>query len=43
MNLMKASGRGVFFISSIMDEVRYNDRGNKITMVKRTDGEKTEG
>jgi serine/threonine-protein kinase RsbW len=43
MNLMKASGRGVFFISSIMDEVRYNERGNKITMVKRTDGEKTEG
>jgi serine/threonine-protein kinase RsbW len=43
INLMKASGRGVFFISSIMDEVRYNDRGNKITMIKRANGEKTEG
>jgi len=42
-NLLKASGRGVFFISNIMDEVRYNERGNKITMVKRADGEKTEG
>lgn len=42
MNLMKASGRGVFFISNIMDEVRYNERGNRITMVKRAEGEKTE-
>jgi serine/threonine-protein kinase RsbW len=43
INLMKASGRGVFFISSIMDEVRYNERGNRITMIKRANGEKTEG
>lgn len=42
MNLLKASGRGVFFISNIMDEVRYNERGNRITMVKKAEGEKTD-
>jgi CheY-like chemotaxis protein len=34
-NLDKASGRGVFLIHTFMDEVRYNDRGNQITIVKR--------
>ena len=34
-NLFKASGRGVLFIYNIMDEVTYNDRGNKVTMVKK--------
>jgi serine/threonine-protein kinase RsbW len=34
-NLFKASGRGVLFIYNIMDEVSYNDRGNRLTMVKR--------
>lgn len=42
MNLLKASGRGVFFISNIMDEVRYNERGNRITMVKKAEGDKTD-
>ncbi len=28
-------GRGVFLIRSFMDEVRYNDKGNEITLVKR--------
>jgi serine/threonine-protein kinase RsbW len=36
-NLFKASGRGVLFIHNIMDEVKYNDRGNRLTMVKRKD------
>jgi serine/threonine-protein kinase RsbW len=36
-NLFKASGRGVLFIYNIMDEVKYNDRGNRLTMVKRRD------
>lgn len=37
-NLFKASGRGVLFIYNIMDEVTYNDRGNRLTMIKkRTD------
>lgn len=34
-NLFKASGRGVLFIHNIMDEVTYNERGNRLTMVKR--------
>lgn len=34
-NLFKASGRGVLLIYNIMDEVKYNDRGNQLTMVKR--------
>jgi len=34
-NLFRASGRGVLLIYNIMDEVEYNDRGNRLTMVKR--------
>ena len=34
-NLFKASGRGVLFIYNIMDDVQYNDRGNRLTMVKK--------
>ena len=34
-NLFKTSGRGVLFIYNIMDEVKYNERGNRLTMVKR--------
>ena len=34
-NLFKASGRGVLFIHNIMDEVTYNERGNRLTMVKK--------
>lgn len=38
LNLFKTSGRGVLFIYNIMDEVKYNERGNRLTMVKkRTD------
>ena len=37
-NLFKPSGRGVLFIYNIMDEVKYNDRGNRLTMVKRCEG-----
>jgi len=36
-NLFKTSGRGVLFIYNIMDEVQYNERGNRLTMIKRTD------
>jgi len=39
-NLFKTSGRGVLFIRNIMDEVEYSERGNRLTMVKRTNGEK---
>lgn len=34
-NLLKASGRGVMLIRTFMDEVRFNETGNEITMVKR--------
>jgi serine/threonine-protein kinase RsbW len=34
-NLLKPSGRGVMLIQHIMDDVRYNERGNEVTMVKR--------
>jgi anti-sigma regulatory factor (Ser/Thr protein kinase)/ActR/RegA family two-component response regulator len=36
-NLFKTSGRGVLLIYNIMDEVAYNTRGNRLTMVKRPD------
>ena len=34
-NLFKTSGRGVLLIKSIMDDAQYNDRGNRLTMIKR--------
>ena len=34
-NLFKTSGRGVMFIHNIMDEVKYNERGNRLEMVKK--------
>lgn len=39
-NLFKTSGRGVLFIYNIMDEVKYNERGNRLTMVKKSDKER---
>jgi serine/threonine-protein kinase RsbW len=36
-NLFKSSGRGVLLMYNIMDEVAYNERGNRLTMVKRPD------
>ena len=42
-NLFKASGRGVLIIHNIMDEVRYNERGNRLTMIKRPEAEKSDG
>lgn len=36
-NLFKSSGRGVLFIYNIMDEVKYNERGNRLTMVKKSE------
>ena len=37
-NLFKTSGRGVLLIYNIMDEVEYNERGNRLTMVMRPEG-----
>ena len=33
-NLEKAGGRGLLLINAFMDEVRHNERGNQITMIK---------
>jgi anti-sigma regulatory factor (Ser/Thr protein kinase) len=35
-NLDKVSGRGLLLMRTFMDSVSYNDRGNQVTMVKRT-------
>ena len=34
-NLFKTSGRGVLIIHNVMDEVKYNERGNRVEMVKK--------
>jgi CheY-like chemotaxis protein len=36
-NLERASGRGLLLIRTFMDEVRHNDRGNEIVMIKHRD------
>ncbi len=34
-NLLKESGRGVFILSTLMDEVKFNfDKGTEITLIK---------
>jgi serine/threonine-protein kinase RsbW len=34
-NLTKPSGRGLFLMRELLDEVFYNDRGNQVTLVLR--------
>ncbi len=34
-NLLSPSGRGLFLIESVMDEVRYSQDGRCIEMIKR--------
>lgn len=36
-HLAKPSGRGVLLMRHLMDEVRFNSRGNEVTMTKRFD------
>lgn len=38
-NLFKASGRGVLIIHNVMDEVRYNERGNRLEMIKKSENQ----
>ena len=33
-NLLNNCGRGVYLIHRLMDEVNYNDKGNRVSMVK---------
>lgn len=40
-NLLRASGRGIFFMKNFMDEVSYRfepNRGTRVTMMKRVNG-----
>ena len=41
-NLFKTSGRGVLIIHNVMDEVHYNERGNRLEMIKKSEQNKTE-
>ena len=34
-NLEKCSGRGILLMRTFMDDVRYNEKGNQVTLVKR--------
>lgn len=34
-NLGRPSGRGIFLMKTFLDEVRYNDAGNRVTLLKR--------
>ena len=34
-NLYRDHGRGVYLIHQLMDEVRYNEKGNSLLMVKK--------
>ncbi|MEM7417978.1 MAG: ATP-binding protein [Gemmatimonadota bacterium] len=36
-NLARASGRGLFLMRQLLDEVLYNERGNEVTLVLRVD------
>jgi serine/threonine-protein kinase RsbW len=38
-NISKTGGRGIFLMRALMDEVRFNDLGNSVTLVLRFEGE----
>jgi len=40
-NISKSGGRGIFLMKSLMDEVRFNERGDSVTLVLRFEGETT--
>lgn len=42
-NILKPGGRGLLLIKNLMDEVKFNDRGNEIKMVKYLRGGKAHG
>lgn len=33
-NILRSHGRGVYLIHKLMDEVQYNDKGNRVKMTK---------
>ena len=42
-NLSKPCGRGLFLMRKLLDEVRYNDQGNQVTLVLRLEAGGLEG
>ena len=40
-NITKSGGRGIFLMKALMDEVKFNDQGNSVTLVLRLEGEAT--
>jgi serine/threonine-protein kinase RsbW len=38
-NISKTGGRGIFLMKALMDEVKFNERGNSVTLVLRFEGE----
>jgi len=34
-NLLKENGRGIFLMRKLCDEVRYNEKGDEVTIVKK--------
>ena len=44
-NVEKVGGRGLFLMRELMDEVRFNERGNQVTLVLRfeTGGREPDG
>lgn len=41
-HLERPSGRGLLLMRTFMDEVRYNDRGNEVTLIKRQPARKAD-
>jgi CheY-like chemotaxis protein/anti-sigma regulatory factor (Ser/Thr protein kinase) len=37
-NLARPSGRGIFLMKTFLDDVRYNEAGNEVTLLKRRPG-----
>jgi serine/threonine-protein kinase RsbW len=42
-NLARPCGRGLFLMRKLLDEVRYNDQGNQVTLVLKLDSGGLEG
>jgi serine/threonine-protein kinase RsbW len=42
-NLTRPCGRGLFLMRKLLDEVRYNDLGNQVTLVLKLESEGLEG
>lgn len=42
-NLLKTDGRGLFLMRNLLDEVRFNERGNSVTLVLRRTTQEARG